>query len=203
MIIAGPNDILSEEKLGNDCLGKILIGGAIATLQFLKKVENLGAVGVVVGGIDRETLSAFTNSELGVAITGTENIKTKVIITEGFGKMTMSNDAYNLLKSLNGCRASINGTTQIRAGVIRPEIIIPQKEGFKDLSEDKSMEGMAPGMLVRLIRRPYFGKIGRIVNLPPELQKLKSESKARVAVISLEDGAKVMVPRANLEIMEE
>jgi hypothetical protein len=63
--------------------------------------------------------------------------------------------------------------------------------------------GMEPGMIVRIIRQPYFGAIGKIASLPIELQKMPSGSWVRVLVVKLEDGSHVTVPRANVEIMEE
>ncbi|HDD69413.1 MAG TPA: hypothetical protein ENG61_03545, partial [Candidatus Korarchaeota archaeon] len=60
-----------------------------------------------------------------------------------------------------------------------------------------------PGTLVRIIREPYFGQIGRVVSLPIELQVIETESKVRVAEVELEGGKRVVVPRANLEIIEE
>ncbi len=54
-----------------------------------------------------------------------------------------------------------------------------------------------------LIREPYFGILGKVVSLPVNLQKLASESKVRVLEAELEDGRRVIVPRANVEIIEE
>ena len=43
----------------------------------------------------------------------------------------MGDRTFNLLKSHDSKFVSINGATQIRAGVIRPEIVIPLKEEFQ------------------------------------------------------------------------
>ncbi len=48
-----------------------------------------------------------------------------LVITEGFGKMAMAHRTFDLLKSKQGMKASVNGATQIRAGVMRPEVIVP------------------------------------------------------------------------------
>ena len=62
---------------------------------------------------------------------------------------------------------------------------------------------MSVGSLMRVIRVPYFGKIGKVVALPPELEKLESETSARVLEIEFLDGTRAIVPRANVEIIEE
>jgi len=207
MAICEPDEVLTVEHITQDCVGKVLVGGCLVTAEALRKAAQEGVRGIIVGGIKRRDLDRFLGYEVGVAITGHEEIGLTCIITEGFGKMQMASRTFNLLKSLEGKLASINGATQIRAGVIRPEVIIPFKDyKFKTrvLEEEKSLvDGMVPGMRVRIIRRPYFGAIGRIVSLPVELQELESESKVRVLVVELDNGERVTVPRANVEIMEE
>ena len=71
---------------------------------------------------------------LGVAITGTENLDTSLVVTEGYGNIKMSERTYNLLKLHDGKFVSINGATQIRAGVIRPEIVIPLEKVRSQMS---------------------------------------------------------------------
>jgi hypothetical protein len=106
------------------------------------------------------------------------------------------------LKEFEGYSASVNGATQIRAGVLRPEIIIPNEMMEDELGEELS-QGMVPGTPIRIIRQPYFGAIGKVHSLPVELQRLESESMVRVVKIELDEGEVVTVPRANVEIIEE
>lgn len=62
---------------------------------------------------------------------------------------------------------------------------------------------MTIGMQVRIIWQPYFGSVGLITDLPIKLQRMESESMVRVVEVELEDGRKVIVPRANVEIVEK
>jgi hypothetical protein len=115
----------------------------------------------------------------------------------------MSQTTFKLLSDFEGFAASVNGATQIRAGVLRPEIIIPHGEQEdEDLDEGLAL-GMVPGTPVRIIRQPYFGSFGEVVDLPVELQQLESESYVRVLTVRLVDGSIVTIPRANVEIIEE
>ncbi len=157
----------------------------------------------MAGGIRHDDLTNFTGEEIGVAITGQEELGLTVIITEGFGTMRMSQSTFDLLKSFEGYHASVNGATQIRAGVLRPEIIIPHEEATEQGSEEELSSGMVPGTPVRIIRQPYFGAIGTVRFLPVELQQVESESYVRVLDVELDDGTVVTVPRANVEIIEE
>jgi hypothetical protein len=104
---------------------------------------------------------------------------------------------------------SIDGATQIRAGVIRPEIIVPRSEPGKKrpnipLDDGKEYaEGLKAGTLVRIIRQPFFGSLARVIGLPVSLQKMETESKVRVLEVELQDGKLLTLPRANVEIFEE
>jgi len=206
MVIGEPNEILTEKHIGKDCAGKVLVGGSLVTGSALKKAARIGVKGIVTGGICGEDLCDFLGYKIGVAITGYEDVNLTFIMTEGFGEMKMARHTYDLLKSLEGRRASINGATQIRAGVIRPECIIPWTDVDTDVEvkmKERLVSGMEIGTRVRVIRRPYFGELARIVGLPVELQMLETESYVRVAEVELDDGRRVIVPRANLEIFEE
>ena len=114
----------------------------------------------------------------------------------------MAQKTFDLLKSLEGRMASVNGATQIRAGVIRPEVIVPQDGSGDDARQSKAEGGLELGMAVRVIRQPNFGQIGKVTQLPVELQQIESEAKARVLEVELENGTRALLPRANVEIIE-
>ncbi len=117
----------------------------------------------------------------------------------------MAGRTFELLKSKEGEMACINGATQIRAGVIRPELVIPLR-GDSDAAgskDESSSMGLAIGSPVRVIRQPYFGMLGKVCELQPELHKLESESKARILTVEFDDGKKSIIPRANVELIEK
>jgi len=168
-------------------------------------MAQLGAKGVIVGGIRSNDIIDFLGRDVGVAITGHEQVGLTLMITEGFGRMNMSKRIFSLLKQLEGKQASMNGATQIRAGVVRPELIVPRDDlKFAEGRLEKEISvGLLPGTRVRIIREPYFGALGTVIALPPELLRVITESEVRVLEAELEDGKKVIVPRANVEIIEE
>lgn len=209
-VVDSQNDILTAEKIVSGHEGKILVGGSLVTLEALRKASKSGVAGIVVGGIKGADLSEFLGYEIGVAITGEEDINLTLVVTEGFGMIRMSDRTFNLLKEFNGYQAAMNGTTQIRAGVLRPEIIIPHTLSTLDSREEDAnslegtlAEGMKPGNTVRIIGEPYFGSIGKVVSLPVQLQKIETKSLVRVIEVELENGNMVIVPRANVETIEE
>ena len=204
IVVDSPNKILTDDLIGPEHKGKIIVGGSAVNSQAFEKAVELGVKGIVVGGLDVEDLIEILGEDIGVAITGEEDIEITVIATEGFGLLPMSQRTFKLLKSLEGKMSAMNGTTQIRAGVLRPEIIIPYDVG-EDLiiTDESSSEGLKKGSLIRVIRSPYFGEIAKVNALPVELQKIESGSRVRVIELELENGSIVTVPRANVEIIEE
>ena len=193
---------ISEEMLNESHKNKILIGGSYISVDAYKKAQSIGVSGIVVGGFDYDALSNLLGYQLGVAITGSEEIGTSIVMTEGFGQVSMANRTFELFKKFNNQVASMNGSTQIRAGVIRPEVVIPQLNGksdIKNLSENDMI--ISEGSSVRVIRTPYFGKVGKVISLPSELMKMESETIVRVAEVKFSDGEKALMPRANLEMI--
>jgi hypothetical protein len=99
----------------------------------------------------------------------------------------------------------MNGATQIRAGVMRPEVIIPHIDSLKKRERahgEVEAKGLETGAPIRVIRVPYFGKIGKVTALPPELKRMESETMVRVVEVEFDGGERVIVPRANVEKLE-
>jgi len=194
---------LSLEDINESHEGKIIVGGSFIGIDAYKKALELNVGGIVVGGFNYYDLEEVLGYTLGVAITGTEDLVTSLIVTEGYGNIEMSERTFDLLKENNGKFVSINGATQIRAGVIRPEIVIPLEDVEKNTDGNLRPEqlGIKEGSLVRVIRSPFFGKIGRVDSLPAELQQMESETMVRVAKVRVDDEV-VVIPRSNLEMLE-
>ena len=204
LLVKRSDEPLDEKSLDASCKDKLLIGGSRVDVSFLNRAASLGVKGVIVGGIDASDLREFLGYDLGVAITGSEEKGISVIITEGFGDMRMAEKTFSLLRSLEGRKASMSGVTQIRAGVMRPEVIVAQG-GRKTQGAEKvffSTSGMEIGSSIRAIREPYFGRLGKVADLPPELRQLETEAKVRVLEVEFENGERAVLPRANVEMIE-
>ncbi len=197
-----PDQPLTANEIDTGCAGAIVVGGSLITGEAIAKAAKIGVHALVAGGIIDTDLVKYLGYDIGVAITGHEDVPTTLIATEGFGPMRMADKTFNLLKRLDGLEASVTGATQIRAGVMRPEIIVSGYRSPKRKEEGAASEGLVPGTNVRLIREPYFGRLGTIVELPPELQVIETEARVRILKARLDGGQIVTVPRANVEIIE-
>lgn len=203
MGVDAPDAVLKPEHITADMKGRIVVGGAYLSLETLQAAVKMGLAGIVTGGFDYDDIKELLGYEVGVAITGGEDLGLTLVVTEGFGHIQMAPGTFSLLQKKVGQRASINGATQIRAGVIRPEVVVTYAE---DVPDERFIPpepvGISIGDPVRGIRAPYFGHLGRVVSLPVEPEKLESESRARVMVIEFEDGQQARLPRANVEVIE-
>jgi hypothetical protein len=86
---------------------------------------------------------------------------------------------------------------------MRPEIIIPTEFTQEDLgSEEAKMSSLEIGTTIRVIREPNFGQIGKVTGLPEKLTPVESETLVRILEAELENGKKITIPRANVEIIE-
>tara|TARA_B100000809_G_scaffold6686_1_gene6698 strand:- start:678 stop:1805 length:1128 start_codon:yes stop_codon:yes gene_type:complete len=203
VLVDNRDDELTPEMITVDVKGAVIVGGSFISLEAYKKAISVGAAAVVAGGFNYHDLEDVLGYTLGVAITGSEDLGTSLILTEGYGRIPMGNRCFELLQQHNGKFTSVNGSTQIRAGVIRPEIVIPltANDSMGSGSDKDTVSGISAGSLVRVIRAPYFGDIGTVVSLPSELQQMESETMVRVAEVEI-GGESLVIPRANLEMVE-
>ena len=203
VLVDNRDDELTPEMITVDVKGAVIVGGSFISLEAYKKAISVGAAAVVAGGFNYHDLEDVLGYTLGVAITGSEDLGTSLILTEGYGRIPMGNRSFELLQQHNGKFTSVNGATQIRAGVIRPEIVIPltANDSMGSGSDKDTVSGISAGSLVRVVRAPYFGDIGTVVSLPSELQQMESETMVRVAEVEI-GGESLEIPRANLEMVE-
>jgi len=201
VVVRSRSQVLTKELLDKSHKDKIIIGGSFVDLETFRLAQKLGVAAIIVGGFDYDDLSQILGYNLGVAVTGSEELGTSLMITEGFGHIDMAQHTFDLFKQFDGRFAAVNGSTQIRAGVIRPEVLIPHKENIvsRELKETDMI--ISEGSHVRVIRAPFFGNVGTVVSLPAPLTKLESETMVRVAEVKFENGTQKVLPRANLEMI--
>jgi hypothetical protein len=195
-----PDEVIDADRLTAAHAGRIVIGGSQLTLAALRRAVELGVAGIVCGGFAYQDLRELLGYDIGVAITGGEKLATTLMVTEGFGAIAMAQSTYDLLVANAGKRASMNGATQIRAGVIRPEIVIP--DAVTPSTREAATGGLEIGAPVRCIRAPHFGRLGTVAALPSPLTAMPSETLVRVVEVLLASGDRISVPRANVELIE-
>lgn len=200
--VSSPDQVLEASAIQDGDKGKILVGGSGISLEAIQKASQVGVIGLIAGGVKDSALTQFLGYDIGVAITGQEAINLTIMVTEGFGYLNMAQRTFDLLRSLEGKTASINGATQIRAGVIRPEIIVPLPADHQASHAVQQVLELTIGTPIRVIREPYFGELGKVTELPAQLVVVDSGTEVRVLRAKLDrTGEEVTVPRANVEIL--
>jgi len=125
VLVDDPAAELSPAALSEAQPGQIVVGGSYVGLEALRRALQVGVKGIITGGVDAIDLVRVRGREIAVGITGQEDLPLTIVITEGFGVRSMNQVIFEELRRHQGQVVSINGQTQIRAGVIRPEVIIP------------------------------------------------------------------------------
>ena len=114
----------SQTEITNVRENEIVVYNGKIDHQFLKQAVQHKVGGIVAASIDNAVLADFLGEEIGVALTGNEDIPFPLIITEGFGDFIMKENYQEFFQKQTGKTAYLNGHTQIRAGVTRPKIIV-------------------------------------------------------------------------------
>lgn len=203
---AGPD--LDVADLPETLTDQVIIARGGATLAALQRCAAAGAAGVVLGsaryGVLREFAGADPVKQLGTSV----DLPLPLILIHGFGTIQMADEIFRELRALAGRLASLDGSTHLRAGVLRPEVIVPlADEGDVTTALRSAAEldaPLVPGARVMVVRAPHFGQTGRLTALPPTPLAVESEAIVNAAVISCDgDGHELTVPLANLKRIEE
>ncbi len=201
-----PDAVVSErdlKPLQNQLPGAVLIGGACFSQGALDMAASFGVHGVVTGSVDSQTLMHLVGKDISISVTGDEVVPFTFIITEGFGTIPIAKRIVDLALELKGREAAVNGATQVRAGALRPEVIVPLETPLsKSDTSEQAPQVLAIGSKIRAIRVPYFGELGTVTALPLEPILIPSGAKVRVLKARLDRGEEVIIPRANVELVQ-
>jgi hypothetical protein len=184
-------------------LGEAHAGAAVFTegrisLDAMRRAREIGVAALVGASAYGEDLVALLGASPNLAAAGDEALGFALLITEGLGELRMAPRTRELLAKLDGARVSVNGVTQVRAGVIRPDLLGPPIDGAP-LSQDSSEPALGVGSRVRIVRGRRTGVTGDIAAVLGAPALLGSGASALVFDVRLDDGDVVRVPRQNVE----
>ena len=208
------NDIIQYENINSNkdfsfLENCVLFYSIPPSIDFLRKLSNLKISGLIIPSISSKVLSAFLGYDIGVAVTGDENINFTIIITEGFGDMKFNPRVMEIFEKNINNQVSINGVTQIRAGAIRPEIIIfdstnnIKKRLDENVNSKKDITngGICVGTKIKVLKDPFFGHFGIVTKIINDEVTFESGVICRALQIKLENGEITLVPKANIEVI--
>jgi hypothetical protein len=217
-----PESVVTAEMIGPELAGRVVLGGALVTGSALQRAAAVGVAALVTGGIEDRDLTDLLGAELAVAVTGSEELRPVLVITGGFGRFPFDPLAFDLLLAREGALACACGRTRVRAGAVRPEVIVPLETGGAPGSGPGSGAGapgaagpaaagvdarggedgrLAIGRRVRVVTAPHLGRIGTVAALPTERRTFPSEGRFLAVEVALPGGRRIVVPRANVELL--
>lgn len=188
------------DSLDETYSGCIAVYPDCTTKEILHRGKETGLAGLLSASVCDKDLGKFLERPLSVAVTGDEDLPFPVVVTEGFGKLKMSPRALKVAEAVEGRTGSISARTQIRAGAVRPELVVPVDES-RETGGEKVSFLLTKGTRVRLIREPNFGRMGKVRDLPPKPLKIETGAVVPVVEVRLDDGGLATVPRANVEVI--
>jgi hypothetical protein len=225
----GPLYVLGrkDRSLAGAPPGAVVVQPGPAGRDLIEACLTAGAVALVAASCHWADLKALESGGRPPALPGSssvgagEKVPLTLVLTEGFGETGATRGIFDTLARLDGREASVNGFTQLRAGVERPELIVPHgavpdgrpgdgsvpvRVGRRTrIYVDRSyrLPRLEPGARVRLVRAPYAGLEGEVVDLPVEARRIATGAVMPVAVIRLRDGRRVAVLKCNLVTTDE
>jgi hypothetical protein len=187
-LIDKPDAVLSPDRLDMNRRGSVILGGHVRDVETLRAAAELPVRGLI--------LSSMLSSLLPMAV----QMRFPILVLDGFGAMPMNTAAFNLLTSNNGREATVNAEPFDRYNGNPPEVIVPLPV-TNEPNEPNPYVPFAVGQRVRMRRAPNAGMLGTLASLPAGLSLLPSGLRASAGEVKLENGASVLVPLVNLEVV--
>ncbi len=183
------DDPLTPDRLDVSQRGTIILGGYCNDETLFTAAADIPIRGIILASMDSSLVATAVKMPY------------PILLIEGFGKIPMNTMAYKLLTTNERREVAINAEIWNRYEGMRPEITIALPTAGQVTLPLEAID-FAAGKIVRVTTAPYRGKIGSVVSLQPGLVEVASGVKTQAANVRLESGEDIVMPLANLEILE-
>jgi hypothetical protein len=184
-----PEEELTRDRFDISMRGSIVLGGTCSQADVLTAAANVPLRGLILSSISADLVPAALQ------------LKLPILVLEGFGKLAMNPAAYKILTTNEKREIAVNACIWDRLSGERPEAVI-HLPAAGPLPTPREVDIFAPGQSVRIVRAPYAAAAGVLVALRPGLTAFPSGVRTSAAAVRLENGEQVVVPLANLEVVE-
>jgi hypothetical protein len=188
VLARAPDEPLKADRLDVSLRGSVVLAGSCDDPQVIKTAGELPLRGLILGSMDGQLLPTAAKARY------------PIIVLDGFGRRGINTAAYRLLSTSERREVTLNAEPWDRFTGYRPEVIIPLPAS-PETSATRETADFAPGQRVICLRAPYTGLIGTLVSLLPGLHALPNGVKTIVAEIDLEEGDRVVLPLANMNVL--
>lgn len=181
-----PDQELTRANLDMSMRGAIVLSGYLGDPDALAASNELQLRGLILGSMSSSLISSALK------------VNFPILLTDGFGHIPMNNNAFKLLKTNEKRDITLNSNWDSLLGD-RPEVFIPLPADGNPVLDSTEF---TPGKIVRIHSEPYAGKIGAISRIRAGQTRLPNGLRAPAADIRLETGQVVLLPLANLDVLE-
>ncbi|QOR36138.1 hypothetical protein IMX26_04815 [Clostridium sp. 'deep sea'] len=187
----------SQHILATDT-DKIIFAPDGIELQALQQANSIGVQAVITSYMPFLQVKKYAGIDFVPGITGGENITTALLLVNGFVNQSIEKDIVDFISNYNNEWVSMIGTTHIRAGALRPELILPIKKEFS-YNVDEFEGPVTEGSFVEIKRTgKLHGKKGVVKSILAKPVLLPSLIKVLVAEVEV-NGEIYVVPLTNLQ----
>ena len=185
-----------------DCI--IVVQGSVSEVV-LSRLAEQNIAGLVMGYAEPLTLKRFLPSNplqhLGMLM----ETPFPIMLINGFTK-PITGRVFKQIALLDGQQAALDAATQIRAGIIRPELLIALADEEIDLAENYNnlyMEsaGLYEGAKVVILREPHPGEEGMLQKISSTREETPAGTLTTLATVLLDNGKTVQVPVFNCRVL--
>jgi hypothetical protein len=189
VLARSPEDILAADRLDVSQRGSVVFAGHLRNPEVLKTAAEIPLRGLILGSMDSALIPLA------------EKAKFPIAVIEGFGNIPINPVVYTLLTTNEQREAAVNAEPWDRLNARRPEVVIPLPAGG-NVTLPIETDKFSKEQHVRVVYGEHKGMLGKIVSLKPGLTTFPSGIHTPGAEISLEGGENVVLPLANLEVLE-
>jgi hypothetical protein len=188
VLAVSPDDVLTPDRLDVSLRGSIVLAGHCNSIEILKAASELPLRGMIFASIDIAIVSTAAKMRL------------PIVVIEGFGKIPMNSVAFKLLTTNDQREVAVNAEQWNPFLGTRPEIFIVLPSAGELPQPPETVE-FSEGQQVHIVRAPYTGKIGTIVEVRPGTTILPNGLATQAALVQLEGSESALIPLANLEVL--
>ncbi len=188
-IITTADGSLALQQLDVSLRGSVLLAGYCDDPGILKTAGELPVRGLILGSMSPALVPQALQSHY------------PIILIDGFYKRPLNSMAFKLLSTNAKRDVTLNAVSWDKQTGARPEIFIPLPVTQPPPSP-RDVEAFAPDQSVRLSHEPHSGEVATLVSLKNGFTLMASGLKVAAAEVRLESGEQIVVPLANLEVLE-